>query len=83
MEFLRQCNPFICSILFYFLIYFFIELLYRILLFSVKPQHESAIGIHISLPFEPPSHLPPRLTPLKSVYCPSYNVRRTKRKVIS
>ena len=31
----------------------FIEgnLLYRILLFSVKPQHESAIGIHISLPF--------------------------------
>ena len=29
---------------------FFIErkLLYRILLFSVKPQHESAIGIHIS-----------------------------------
>ena len=37
----------------FFLIYFFIEglLLYRILLFSVKPQHESAIGIHISLPF--------------------------------
>ena len=27
------------------------ELLYRILLFSVKPQHESAIGIHISAPF--------------------------------
>ena len=32
---------------------FFIEgkLLYRILLFSVEPQHESAIGIHISPPF--------------------------------
>ena len=26
-------------------------LLYRILLFSVKPQHESAVGIHISSPF--------------------------------
>ena len=37
----------------YFLIYFFIEgeLLYRILLFSVKAQHESAIGIHIAAPF--------------------------------
>ena len=31
----------------------------------VKPQHESAIGIYIySLPFEPPSHLPPHPTPL-------------------
>ena len=32
---------------------FFIEgsLLYRILLFSIKPQHESAIGICISPPF--------------------------------
>ena len=27
------------------------ELLYRILLFSVKPQHESAIDIHISPSF--------------------------------
>ena len=37
----------------YFLIYFFIEgyLFYGILLFSVKPQHESATGIHISPPF--------------------------------
>ena len=36
-----------------FLNLFFIEgqLLYRILLFSVKPQHESAIVIHISPPF--------------------------------
>ena len=34
------------------------------LLFSVKPQHESAIGIDISLPFEPPSYLPPHPTPL-------------------
>ena len=34
-------------------VFFLIErlLLYRILLFSVKPQHESAIGIHISPPF--------------------------------
>ena len=42
------------SILIYFFIYFFnwrIKLLYRILLFSVKPQHESAIGIHIFPPF--------------------------------
>ena len=42
-------------ILFYFekFIYFLIEgyLLHRILLFSVKPQHESAIGVHISTPF--------------------------------
>ena len=30
-------------------------MLYRILLFSVKPQHESAIGRHISPPFESPS----------------------------
>ena len=30
----------------------------------VKPQQESATGIHISLPFEPPSHLPPHPTPL-------------------
>ena len=57
--------PFI-SDLFLKLIYFFIEgyLLYRILLFSVKLQHESAIGIYISLPFETPSHLPPHPTPL-------------------
>ena len=42
----------IIAIIFYF-IYFFIEgqLLYRILLFSVKPQCESAIGIHISPSF--------------------------------
>ena len=34
-------------------IYYFIEgqLLYRMLLFSVKPQHELAIGVHISSPF--------------------------------
>ena len=44
--------------------YFFIEgsLLYRILLFSVKPQHESTMGTHIhppfwtSLPSSTPSH---------------------------
>ena len=41
------------SCLAFFLINYFIEglLLYRILLFSVKPQHESAIGIDISPPF--------------------------------
>ena len=38
--------------LFFKLIYFLIEgqLLYRILLFSVKYQHESAISVHMSLP---------------------------------
>ena len=42
---------------FFFLFMFFLsfllkdKLLYGILLFSVKPQHESAIGIHISPPF--------------------------------
>ena len=40
-------------------------MLYRILLFSVKLQHESAIGIYIYLLcFETPSHLPPHPTPL-------------------
>ena len=36
-----------------FLIYFLIgeQLLYRILLFSVKPQHEWAIGVHLSPSF--------------------------------
>ena len=43
------------------------ELLYRILLFSVKPQHESAIGMHISPPFwtslpSPSPSQPSRLT---------------------
>ena len=34
-------------------------------LFSVEPQHESAIGVYIHpLPFEPPSPLPPHPTPL-------------------
>ena len=38
---------------FFKVLYFCIEgyLLYRILLSSVKPQHESAIGIHTSPPF--------------------------------
>ena len=31
---------------------------------SAKHQHESAIGIHMSLPLEPPTHLPPHTTPL-------------------
>ena len=36
-----------------------------ILLFSVKPQHESAIGIYIYIPsLEPRSHLPPYSTHL-------------------
>ena len=35
-------------------------MLYRILLFSVKPQHESAIGIHTSPPF---LKLPPSPSP--------------------
>ena len=51
--------------LFFLINLFFIEgqLLYRILLFSVKPQHELAIGILIS-PVEAPSHLPPHSIPL-------------------
>ena len=54
-------------LLLFFIYLFFIEgqLLYRIFLFSVKPQRESAIGIHISPPFEPPSHLLPHPTPLE------------------
>ena len=31
---------------------------------SAKHQHESAIGIYMSLPLEPPTHLPPHTTPL-------------------
>ena len=38
-------------------------MLYRILLFSVKPQHESSVGLHI-FPLEVPSHLPPHPFPL-------------------
>ena len=65
---LRQ-SPYFHRPFFFFFFNFFIEgkLLYRILLFSIKPQHESAIGIHISppfwtsLPFPSPSH-PSRLT---------------------
>ena len=47
-------------------IYFSIEgqLLYNILLVSVIHQHESATGIHVSLPLEPLSHLPLHPTPL-------------------
>ena len=38
--------------LFFVLFFVFCRImLYRILLFSVKPQHVSAIGIHLSLPF--------------------------------
>ena len=48
--YLRVC---FCCVCYFFINLFFIagQLLYRILLFSVKPQHESAIGIHVSLPF--------------------------------
>ena len=58
------CNMARFFSLFFFLIYFFIEgyLLYRILLFSVKPQHESAIVYIYPLPFKPPSRLPPHPT---------------------
>ena len=53
-------------LLFFKLIYFFIEglLLYRILLFSVKPQHESAIGLHIMLSL---LNLPPISLPIPSL----------------
>ena len=40
------------------------ELLYNIVLVSAIYQHESAIGIHISLLLESPSHLPHHPTPL-------------------
>ena len=33
--------------------------------FSAIHQHESAIGIHMSLPLEPPSQVPPHFTPLE------------------
>ena len=63
------CTLFGVFFFFFFSLFIFIEryLLYRILLFSVKPQHESAIGIHMSppfwtsLPFPSPSQ-PLRLT---------------------
>ena len=38
-------------------------MLYRILLFSVKHQHESAIDIHMSPLLELPAHLPPLNNP--------------------
>ena len=38
-------------IFYFFNLFFLLKDNYRILLFSVKPQHESAIGIHISPPF--------------------------------
>jgi len=69
ITFLRVFSPFSgkkvnISLVFYLFILIECKLLYRILLFSVKPQHESAIGIIYPLPFEPPSHLPPQPTPL-------------------
>ena len=71
------------------LIYFLIGgwFLYRILLFSVKPQHESGVGTYVSLPFEPRPQLPPP-TPLgwsrapvwvswdrQRIRCPSWGAR--------
>ena len=46
-------------------------MLYRIFLFSVKPQHESAIGIHISPPFwtSLPSPSPPHPSRLMQSPC--------------
>ena len=51
-----------CSFHFFFNFYLFLMeglLLYRILLFSVKPQHESAIGTHIPSPFWTSLPIPP------------------------
>ena len=39
-------------------------LLYNIVLVSAMHPHESAIGIHMTLPLEPPSHLSSHATPL-------------------
>ena len=49
-------------------------MLYRILLFSIKPQHESAIGIHISSPFWnfPPSPSPSHASKLIQSPCLSF-----------
>ena len=44
----------------FFIIYLFLiggQLLYNIVLVSAIHQHESAIGIHMPLSLEPPSHL--------------------------
>ena len=38
-------------------------MLYNAVLVSGIHQYESALGIHMSLPLEPPSHLPPHATP--------------------
>ena len=66
MYIFRCQRPYLEHVIFLYFVYFLTEeyLLYRILLFSLKPKHESAIGIHISLPFESPSSLPPHTTPL-------------------
>ena len=47
--------------LYFFLIFYCKYLLYNIVLVSAIHQHESVIGVHVSLPLEPPSHLPPHL----------------------
>ena len=49
----------VCVYLWVFFLFFFLiegQLLYRILLFSVKPQHESAVGLCIY------THIPSLLT---------------------
>ena len=50
----------------YLMYLFLIEgwLLYNVVLVSAMHQHESAIGIHMSSPLEPPSHLPRNPNPL-------------------
>ena len=62
------------TFLFFFYFYFLLKDDYRILLFSVKPQHESAIGIYISHPFETslPSLSPSHPSRLKQSACLSF-----------
>jgi len=61
-----QCILQLCCVLWYVKLLILIEglLLYRLLLFSVKLQHETAIAIQISPPFWNSLPSPPHPTPL-------------------
>ena len=48
-------------------------MLYSILLVSAVHQHESAIGVHMPLPLEPSSHLPPNSNTVHCHRVPNLN----------